>query len=142
MLEIWGCWEPRAPSNSPVASLNFSEEPKNVLVSIQNTFWQLLKMQLGFPKKTTLNFEPWEVLGFRDVICVQNKVILFYVLGTRTIEDPQHRNFQTSEAVSILQLLTTSRDFAMICPACLLDRHFPDKLLLRRTHISMKNLQL
>ena len=37
-LEIRGCREPRAPSNSPAAHSNFSREPKNVLVSIHNTF--------------------------------------------------------------------------------------------------------
>ena len=36
-LEIKGCREPRAPSNSPAAASNFCREPKYVLVSIYTT---------------------------------------------------------------------------------------------------------
>ena len=42
-----GCREPGAPLNSPGAPSNFCREPKDVLVSIRNTFTYLLKMQLG-----------------------------------------------------------------------------------------------
>ena len=37
-LEIRGCQEPRAPLNSPTAPSNICREPKNLLVSIHNTF--------------------------------------------------------------------------------------------------------
>ena len=43
--------------NSPAALSNFCREPKDVLVSIHNTFKKPLKMHLGNPKKR-LNFEP------------------------------------------------------------------------------------
>ena len=55
-LEMRGCREPRAPLNSPAAPSNFCREPKDVLVSIHNTFQRRLKMQLGSLEK--LNFEP------------------------------------------------------------------------------------
>ena len=44
-LEIRGCREPRAPSNSPGTPFNFCREPKNVLVYIHNSYF--IKMQLG-----------------------------------------------------------------------------------------------
>ena len=54
-LEIRGCPEPMAPLSSPAAPSNFCREPKDVLVSIHNTFLWLLKMQLGSLEKK-LNF--------------------------------------------------------------------------------------
>ena len=37
-LASHGCQEPRAPLNFSVAPSNFCREPKDVLVSIRNTF--------------------------------------------------------------------------------------------------------
>ena len=54
-LEIRGCQEPRAALNSHAAPSNFGREPKDVLVSIQNTFRQLFKMQLGSLEKSFIS---------------------------------------------------------------------------------------
>ena len=41
--------EPKAPLNSPAATSYFCREPKDVLVSIHNTFRKLLKTQFWVP---------------------------------------------------------------------------------------------
>ena len=53
--EISGCQEQSAPLNSPGAPSNFCREPKDVLVSTQNTLKWLLKMQLGSVKNNLIS---------------------------------------------------------------------------------------
>ena len=53
-LKIKGCWEPRAPFNSPVVPLIFCREPKDVLVSLHNTFSKLSKIQFGSLEKKVI----------------------------------------------------------------------------------------
>ena len=54
-VEIRGCHKPRVPLNSPASLSNFCREPKEVLGSIQNTFWWLFKMLLGALEKSLIS---------------------------------------------------------------------------------------
>ena len=59
-LEIRGCWEPRAPLNTPAAPSNFCREPNDVLFAIHNTFMKAYENAIGLPGKNC-NFEPCKV---------------------------------------------------------------------------------
>ena len=58
--------EIRAPLNFPAAPSNFCREPKDVLVSIHNTFRWLLKMQLGSLEKNLISSPAHRLTALRS----------------------------------------------------------------------------